>query len=383
MMTASDDVAPRRGELEDARAQIAALERELAETRSLVSLGRLTASIAHDFRNVMAVITGQSELVLDSVSADSPLRRRLQAIRQATGWGERLTRELLAAGRPSSSALPVADLNAVVLGVVRTLQPLLADGIEVRTELDPTVGAVALGVAALEQVAMNLILNARDAMPSGGRVSICTSLAAHVNGAGPERPALLRVADTGVGMDDATRARIFEPYFTTKAAGKGTGLGLSTVHDVVTRHGGHVEVASAPGRGSTFTVTLPRAHGRATGPTVLVLEEEAGVRELIVEILELHDFCVLPARDRGEAERVSAAHAGPLALVIAAAGSGAGAGRQLDFLRAARPETRMLYLSSRLEEARPARIGGATLAKPFTVDGLVRKVREVLGAATG
>jgi len=383
MMTASDDVAPRRGELEDARAQIAALERELAETRSLVSLGRLTASIAHDFRNVMAVITGQSELVLDSVSTDSPLRRRLQAIRKATGWGERLTRELLAAGRPPSSAPPVADLNAVVLGVVRTLEPLLADGIEVRTELDPTVGAVALGAAALEQVAMNLILNARDAMPSGGRVSVCTSLAAHVNGTAPELPALLRVADTGVGMDEATRARVFEPYFTTKAAGKGTGLGLSTVHDVVTRHGGHVEVASAPGRGTTFTVTLPRARGRATRPTVLVLEEEGGVRELIVEILELHEFCVLPARDHGEAERVSAAHPGPLALVIAAAGSGAGAARRLDVLRAARPEVPVLYLSSRLEDARPARIAGATLAKPFTVDGLVRKVREVLGEATG
>jgi len=384
MMTASDDVAPRRGELEEARAQIAALERELAETRSLVSLGRLTASIAHDFRNVMAVITGQSELVLDSVSADSPLRRRLQAIRKATGWGERLTRELLAAGRPPSSAPPVADLNAVVLGVVRTLEPLLADGIEVRTELDPTVGAVALGAAALEQVAMNLILNARDAMPSGGCVSVCTSLAAHhVDGTAPELPALLRVADTGVGMDEATRARVFEPYFTTKAAGKGTGLGLSTVHDVVTRHGGHVEVASAPGRGTTFTVTLPRARGRATRPTVLVLEEEGGVRELIVEILELHEFCVLPARDHGEAERVSAAHPGPLALVIAAAGSGAGAARRLDVLRAARPEVPVLYLSSRLEDARPARIAGATLAKPFTVDGLVRKVREVLGEATG
>ena len=383
MMTASDDVAPLRRDLDDARAQIAALEGELAETRSLVSLGRLTVSIAHDFRNVMAVITGQSELVLDSVSADSPLRRRLEAIRKATGWGERLTRELLAAGRPPSSAPAVADLNAVVLGVVRTLQPLLADGIEVRTELDPTVGAVAVGAAALEQVAMNLILNARDAMPSGGRVSVCTSLAAQVNGAGPERPALLRVADTGVGMDEATRARAFEPYFTTKAAGKGTGLGLSTVHDVVTRHGGHVEVASAPGRGTTFTVTLPRASGRATGPTVLVLEEEAGVRELIVEILELHEFCVLAARDHGEAERVSAAHAGPLALVITAAASGAGAARRLDFLRAARPETRVLYLASRLEDARPTRIAGAILAKPFTVDGLVRKVREVLGEATG
>jgi len=250
MMTASDDAAPRRRELEDTRTQIAELERELAETRSLVSLGRLTLSIAHDFRNVMAVITGQSELVLESVSADGPLRRRLQAIRKATGWGERLTRELLAAGRVPSSSAPIA----------------------------------------------------------GGRVSVTTSPAANVNGA----------------------------------------------------------------RG-----------GAATGPTVLVLEEEAGVRELIVDILELHEFCALPARDHGEAERVSAAHAGPLALVITAAGSGAGAARRLDILRAARPETRVLYLSSRLEDARLARTAGATLAKPFTVEGLVRKVREVLGAATG
>src|SRR5437773_9899134 len=149
---------------------------------------------------------------------------------------------------------------------------------------------------------MNLILNARDAMPFGGRVTVCTALAAHANGAGPEAPALLRVEDTGIGMDEATRERAFDPYFTTKAAGKGTGLGLSTVHDVVTRHGGHVEVASTPGRGATFTVTLPRARA-AAGPTVLVVEEEAGVRELIVEILELHCFRALPASDRGDDER--------------------------------------------------------------------------------
>src|SRR3989442_5595448 len=139
---------------------------------------------------------------------------------------------------------------------------------------------------------MNLILNARDAMlPSGGRVTVCTALATPANGAGPEAAALLRVEDTGIGMDEATRERAFEPYFTTKVAGKGTGLGLSTVHDVVTRHGGHVEVASAPGRGATFTVTLPRAGGVApAAPAVLVIEEEAGGRQVIAGGLPLDDL---------------------------------------------------------------------------------------------
>ena len=382
MTTASDDIGALRRDLDDAHARIAALERELAEARPLGSLGRMTVSIAHDFRNVMAAIAGQNQLLLEGVPADSPTRRRAEAIRKATGWGERLARELLAAGRPQPPEPAVADLNAVVLGLVRTLQPLLGEDIEVRTELEPKVGAVALGPAALEQIAMNLILNARDAMPSGGRVTVCTALAAHANGAGPEAPALLRVEDTGIGMDEATRERAFDPYFTTKAAGKGTGLGLSTVHDVVTRHGGHVEVASTPGRGATFTVTLPRARA-AAGPTVLVVEEEAGVRELIVEILELHGFRALPASDHGEAERLSRAFGGPLALVIAAADPGTDAARRLDLLRRARPETRVLYLSSRLEDARTSRPGGPTLAKPFTVDALVRKVQEVLSEATG
>ena len=384
MTTASDDVAALRRDLDDARARLVALERELAEARPLESLGRLTVSIAHDFRNVMAAIGGQNELLFDALGADSPLRRRAEAIRKATGWGERVTRELLAAGRPQPPGPAVADLNAVLAGVVRTLGPLLGDDIEVRTELDPGVGAVAVGAAALEQVVMNLILNARDAMPSGGRVTVCTAVAAHVNGAGPAPPAILRVEDTGIGMDEATRARAFEPYFTTKAAGQGTGLGLSTVHDVVTRHGGHVEVASTPGRGATFTVRLPRAGGvTASAPAVLVIEEEAGVRELIVEILELHDFRALPARDHGEAQRLSTSHAGPLALVIADAGPGPDAARRVERLREARPEARVLYLSGRLEDTRAFGIAGPTLAKPFTVDALVRKVREVLRETTG
>jgi hypothetical protein len=383
MTTASGDVHALRRDLDDARDRIAALERELAEARQLESLGRLTVGIAHDFRNVIAAVAGQNELLLDGLAADSPSRRRAEAIRKAASWGERLTRELVAAGRPHPAGPAAADLNAVVAGVVRTLGPLLGDDVEVTTELDPAAGTVAVGTAALEQVTTNLIFNARDAMPSGGRVTVSTSVAPHANGAGPEAQALLRVADTGAGMDAATLARAFEPYFTTKPAGKGTGLGLSTVHDVVVRHGGHVEVASTQGRGATFTVTLPRAGAPAPGPAVLVVEEEAGVRDLIVEILELHDFRALPARDHSEAQRLTSAHAGPLALVIADAGAGPDAARQVERLRAARPEARVLYLSGRLEDARALGIDGPTLAKPFTVDALVRKVREVLRGPTG
>jgi CheY-like chemotaxis protein len=385
MTTGSPEPAGLRRELDDARARLATLERELAEARALESLGRLTVSIAHDFRNVMAAIGGQNELMLAAVPPGSPMRRRVEAIRKATSWGERLTRELLTAGRPQPAGPAVADLNAVMAGVVRTVQPLLGDDIEVVTELDGAAGSVAVGAAALEQVAMNLMLNARDAMPAGGRLTVGTALEVHANGAGPQTAAVLRVQDTGIGMDEATRARAFEPYFTTKANGKGTGLGLSTVHDVVTRHGGHVEIASTPGRGTTFTVSLPRAAGAGapTGPAVLVVEEETGVRELIVEILELHDYRALPARDHGEAQKVSAGHAGPLALVIADAGPGPDGARRVERLRAARPEARVLYLSGRLEEARPVGANPPTLAKPFTVDALVRKVREVLGEPTG
>src|SRR2546426_776349 len=252
----------------------AALRRRLDEAESL---GRMTMSVAHDLRNVIAAIGAQTALLLDGLPAESPLRRRGEAIRRATSRGERLTRELLAAGRPQPLTSAVADLNRVVSAVVRTLAPLLGDDVEVRMELNPRVGAVAVGAAALEQVATTLILNARDAMPGGGRVTIRTAVAAHANGAGPEPPALLRVEDTGAGMDEATRARAFEPYFTTKAAGRGTGLGLTTVYDIVTRHGGHVEIASEPGRGATLTGIVPRVGGAAdAAPAGLVARGEAG-----------------------------------------------------------------------------------------------------------
>ena len=283
MTTASGDLPALRRELDEARLRIDALERELAGVRQLESLGRMTASIAHDFGNVMAAISAQNELLLNGLEAGSTPRRRAEAIRKASAWGERLARELMAAGRPQTPGPALADLNSVVSGVARTVGPLLGDDVELTTAMDPAVGMVAIGVGSLEQVIVNLVLNARDAMPAGGRVTVATSVAPSANGSGPERPALLRVSDTGVGMDEATRARAFEPYFTTKPEGKGTGLGLSTVLEVVTRHGGHVEVTSDAGPGLDVRGDaapggrrLDVAH-RARGG-----RRRAGVRDLIV-----------------------------------------------------------------------------------------------------
>jgi CheY-like chemotaxis protein len=244
----------------------------------------------------------------------------------------------------------------------------------------------------LEQSLMNLLLNARDAMPSGGRLTVETAnVDLEQSPTGPLRAVMVRIRDTGAGMDPATLSRAFEPYFTTKAPGRGTGLGLATVFAFVSSAGGHVEAASEVGRGSTFTIYLPRHDAveeppppSPAGATVLVLEPEPGVRDLIAEILELHGYQVLSARDLDEAVAVSAGYQGPIALVIAdlllpgVAGDGV-----LQRLGPSRAAARVLYLSGDLEdtieEYRGLRPGQGFLHKPFTVDALVQTVREIVG----
>jgi nitrogen-specific signal transduction histidine kinase/CheY-like chemotaxis protein len=381
MTTASADPRALAGELEAARARIAALETELAEARRFEALGRLSRSIAHDFSNIVAAIAGYSELIAEALPGEETLRRRMDAIRRAIDWCQRLSEELVAAGRPSSPAAGVADLNSVVAGAIRTFAPILGADIDVTAELDPRTGAVTVAAGPLERLIVNLLLNARDAMPAGGSIAVGTSPGPSKDG----RPtALLRIADTGTGMDEDTRRRAFEPYFTTKPGGKGTGLGLSTVFGVVTQHGGHVDVASEPGRGTVFTVTLPAVACAApaaapSSPTVLVIEPEPGVRDLVVEILELHSVRALAARDHREAQRLCVEHGAPLALVIAdAGGPDDRAVARVERLLREWPQTPVLYLSSALESAGRARAGAMTLAKPFTVEALIRKVREVL-----
>jgi len=296
----------------------------------------------------------------------------------------------------SRAAAPVPmslDINAVIGGVVRTLAPLLGDQIQVALDLDPRLGRVRVNMGQVEQTLMNLLLNARDAMPSGGRVTIETGNVDLEQGpTGALRGVMVRITDTGCGMDDATLSRAFEPYFTTKAPGRGTGLGLATVFAFVSQSGGHVEAASEVGQGSTFTVYLPRHDAGDEPPvatpvaaaTVLVLEPEPGVRDLIAEILELHGYHVLSARDLDEALAASTGHQGPIDLVIAdlllpgVAGDGV-----LQRLGPYRASARVLYLSGDFEDSvedyRGLNPGRGFLHKPFTVDALVQKVREIVG----
>src|SRR5688572_2519235 len=377
-------------ELEDERARGRRREEELRDARRLEAVGRAAGGVAHDFSNILAVITGYSELMLKRMDPTDPLRTGAESIRKAAVWGLNLTQHMLATSRavlPQPSAL---DLNTVVTGVVRTLQPLLGE-VEVTLQLDPRLGQVTASAEPLEQALMNLILNARDAMPAGGRITVETAnVTREQSPAGPRRAVMVRVSDTGHGMDAATLARAFEPYFTTKGPGKGSGLGLATVFAFVTQSGGHIEATSEVGQGAQFSLYLPNADGAdaaAASPagavTVLVVETETGVRELIGEILELHGYQVLCARDLDEARGVSQQHPGPIALVIADLLSpGVTGDVVLQRLGPEQAGARVLYLSGDLEhtveEFRGVHAGRGFLHKPFTVDALIHKVTEVL-----
>jgi two-component system, cell cycle sensor histidine kinase and response regulator CckA len=379
-------------ELEQERVRGRRLEEELRDARRLEAVGRLAGGVAHDFSNILAVITGYSELMLKRMDPTDPLRTGAESIRKAAVWGLSLTQHMLTTSRGVTPTPSTLDLNSVVTGVVRTLQPLLGERIDVPLRLDPELGRVTVDAAQFEQALMNLILNARDALAGGGRITIETAnvtLESHPSG--PLRAAAVRVIDNGTGMDPATLSRAFEPYFTTKPPGRGTGLGLATVFAFVTQSGGHVEAASEVGQGSTFSLYLPRVDSDreasatpAGATTVLVIEPEAGVRELIGEILEIHDYHVLPARDLDEALAVSVRHQGPIALVIADLLSpGVSAEGFLQRLGPDRAGARVLYLSSdveaTVEESRSLPPGRGYLHKPFTVDALVHRVQEMLG----
>src|SRR5881397_1550791 len=267
----------------------AGLEEALAD---VASPRRHASSVAHDFNNLLSVITGYTEIMLRRLRQDDPLRRNAAAIKRATEWGAALAQQILAGSRRPPAPTPV-DLNQLVGNVTRVLQPLLGDNIELLTRLDSGLGRVSANPHQIGRVIMNLVVNARDAMPQGGRLTIETANVSQV--------VMLAVSDTGSGMDNETRARLFEPYFTTKEPGRGSGVGLATVYDVVTQFGGQISVMSDAGAGSTFKIYLPRVQEPAPpvetpgtapvpaappvdGKTVLVVENEREVRDLIREI---------------------------------------------------------------------------------------------------
>ena len=366
----------------------AGLEEALAD---VASLRRHASSVAHDFNNLLSVITGYTEMMLRRLRPDDPLRRNAVAIKRATEWGAALAQQILAGSRRSPPAPTPVELNQIVGNVTRVLQPLLGDNIELVTRLESELGLVSANPHQIGQVIMNLVVNARDAMPQGGRLTIETANVSQV--------VMLAVSDTGCGMDNETRARLFEPYFTTKEPGRGTGVGLATVYDVVTQLGGQISVMSDAGAGSTFKIYLPRvpetalvetpvAPPGASAPvdskTVLVVENEREVRDLIREILQLQNYVVLEASDRDEALALCSQHADRIDLMVVDVGMPPSfADEWVTRVRAARPDVRVLYVSGYLAEGGSVDAPrlGLLLQKPFTVGAFSKAISMVMTRA--
>jgi PAS domain S-box-containing protein len=385
------------------------LERQLGQAQKMEAVGQLAGGVAHDFSNILSVIGGYSELALRRAGPDDPLRPYLDEIRRAANRSTNLVRQLLAFSRGQIVEPGVLDLDDVVRGLVDMLRRLIPESIELVTSSRASPALVKADRGQLEQVIVNLAVNARDAMPRGGRLAIETARAEldlaycrrHV-GASPGPHVVLSVADTGIGMDAETQARIFDPFFTTKEAG--TGLGLATVYGIVRRAGGSIWVYSEPGRGAVFKVYLPEAKGEiqaaepatraeaepAVAPrgteTVLLVEDEEAVRALARELLESFGYSVLEAGHGIEAMEVSASHPGPIDLLMTDLVMPRIDGRELAArITAGRPETRVLFVSGYAEDDQmrgslPAsRV--AFLQKPYTAATLGARIRRLLDEA--
>jgi two-component system cell cycle sensor histidine kinase/response regulator CckA len=384
--------------------EMKSLEAHVRQTQRLEALGRLAGGIAHDFNNILSVILSYSTILLADLKPGTPACEDVQEIHAAGERAARLTRQLLAFSRRQVLEPRIVDLNEVVLGMDKMTRRLLGEDIVLKVELSPTLGRVKVDVGQVEQVILNLALNARDAMPNGGALTITTTNVDSSPKPGeptPARRVRLTVSDTGGGMDEATKQRVFEPFFTTKASGKGTGLGLATVFGVVDQSGGEISVTSELGRGATFVIHLPRCDEephvpkvsirpvRASTPgsaTILLVEDEAQVRKLIHSILSNAGYRVLDAAGPLEALRESEQFSEAIHLLVTDVVMPTMNGRELaDLVRRARRQTKVLYLSGYTEEA----IGHhgvfdpniALLQKPVTPDALLERVREVLDSA--
>ncbi|MDR7574104.1 MAG: PAS domain S-box protein [Armatimonadota bacterium] len=372
------------------------MEQQLRRAQKMDAIGRLAGGVAHDFNNILTVITGRCELLLRRLDSADPFRRDVGLILQSAQRARGLTRQLLAFSRMQKLQPRVLDLNEVVRGVERLLRQLIGEDVELVTHLASDLGRVYADPNQLEQVLMNLAVNAREAMPHGGRITVETGNV-EFQGAGSSlgRSVMLAVHDTGIGMDAETRARIFEPFFTTKGE-RGTGLGLATVYGIVKQSGGEIEVESEPGRGATFRVYLPRTEaplgeeeaaraGPVGGGTerILLVEDEAEVRRLAADILRTHGYTVVQAANGEEGLAVALSPDARFDLVITdvilPGLSGAELARQLT---GERPDVKVLYMSGYTdEEITPQGVAVeavALLLKPFTAEELLRAVRGVL-----
>jgi two-component system cell cycle sensor histidine kinase/response regulator CckA len=383
------DVTERR-RVDEERAR---LEEQLRQSQKMEAVGRLAGGIAHDFNNLLMVIMGHGELLRRGLEGDDARLRKVQHVMGAAERAARLVRQLLAFSRKQVLEPQVVDLNALVSDTARMLRPLLGEDVRIATRLAPALGRVRVDPAQIDQVLMNLAVNARDAMPRGGTLSLETC---NVGEAAAGQVALV-VRDTGLGMDEATRAHLFEPFFTTKGGRGGTGLGLSMVYGIVRQSGGQITVESQPGLGSSFRIVLPRADGpgaaaeaiapsrapAAAGETVLVVEDEPSIRSLACEMLEGQGYRTLSAASGEEALGLAVRHAGPIHVLLADVVMPGLAGPALaERFAVVRPEARVLFMSGYAGDdlARRGLPEDALhlVPKPFTADLLGRRVREAL-----
>ncbi len=381
-------------------------ESQLRQALKMEAVGKLAGGIAHDFNNLLTAITGQSEMCLRRLAPDDPIYGRIEEIKKAGDRAAVLTRQLLAFSRKQILQPEVIDLNHVVFEVSKMLQRLIGEDIDLLMGLGADLGRVKADPNQLEQVLMNLTVNARDAMPKGGKLTIETSnvqlseaFAGRHLSVPPGDYVMLAVSDTGCGMDATTQARIFEPFFTTKEVGKGTGLGLATVYGIVKQSGGSLWVYSEVGQGTTFKIYLPCVEGTveqekivakhgelAAGvEIVLLVEDEAVVREMAMEILVECGYAVLEAKDGTEALQLARQHAGEIHLMLTDVVMPRMSGRELaEQLALFRPEVKVLYMSGYTDDAIVHHgvldEGTAFIGKPFTMEALAKKVRETLDA---
>ena len=381
-------------------------EEQLRQSQKMEAIGKLAGGVAHDFNNLLVPMMGYGEMLLNLLGDRDPLRRYTEQIKKAADRAASLTRQLLVFSRKQVLQPQVLDLNTVVADLNKMLRRLIGEDIELVVLPDPAVGRVKADPGQIEQVIVNLVVNARDAMPQGGKLIVETANV-ELDEAHARRHvavqsgayAMLAVSDTGCGMDEETRSHIFEPFFTTKEEGKGTGLGLSTVYGIVRQSGGNIWVYSELEKGSTFKIYLPRIEEAITSfqpeaadtslpqgsEIVLVVEDAQEVRTLICETLENDGYRTLEAHDGGDALLVSKQHEGPIHLMVTDVVMPGMGGRELsERLTSLRPEMKVLYMSGYTDNTVVQHgvldPGLAFLQKPFARGVLAHKVREVLDA---
>jgi two-component system cell cycle sensor histidine kinase/response regulator CckA len=381
------------------------VEDQLRQSQKLEAIGRLAGGITHDFNNVLTIITGYSEILLNRIPADSNLREAVSEINSAGYRAATLTRQLLSFSRKQECQPTLLDLNGVVTDLEIMLRRLIGEDVELHNTPNATLATICADRGQIEQVLVNLAANARDAMPTGGLLTIETqnleldgTFSRLHAGVRPGSYVLLAVTDTGAGMDEETKSHLFEPFFTTKERGRGTGLGLSIVYGIVKQAGGHIWVYSEPGRGSCFKIYIPQVNclapesvappplpeGNGGGETVLVVEDEDRVLDLVSEVLWNHGFRVLQAREGEAALALTKEFKGTIDVMLTDSVMPYMSGRELARrLAILRPEMKVLYMSGYTEGAvaKSGMLDGEEkdfIQKPFSAGALVRKIRSLL-----